>query len=99
MDEYQDSKSAEVRAETKCQGVAFIKAELKLGFTFASLARAESSLGDLAGAQQAVNNAMKAHGEVLKFLPKVHVRKEQRREMKGKLKELKQAIEGFNKSA
>jgi hypothetical protein len=99
MDGYQDSKSAELRAEAERQRIELIKLELKLGFTFASLARTESSLGELAGTQQAINNAMKAHEAVLKFLPLAQFGKEERQEIEGKLKELKQAIEGLNKSA
>jgi hypothetical protein len=99
MDEYEDSKFAEIRAEGERQLVELMKAELKSGFTFADLARTEYSIGDPDGGWQATANAMKAYNGVMKFLPQAQFGKEERQEIEGKLKELKQAIEGLNKSA
>jgi hypothetical protein len=97
MDEY-EAKFAELRDETERRRVELIEAELKSGFTFADLARTEYSMGDSDGAQQATAKAMKAHNVVVKFLPEAQLSEEERRQIEGKLKELKQAIEGLNKS-
>jgi hypothetical protein len=98
MDEY-EAKFTELHAEGERQRVELIKAELKSGFTFADLARTEYSIGDSDGAHQATANAIQAHNLVVKFLPEARLGKEERQEIEGKLKGLKQAIEGLNKSA
>jgi hypothetical protein len=98
MDEYEASKCAEIRAEGERRRVELIKAELQSGFAFADLARTEYSMGDSDSAQQAVNDAMKAHNAVEKFLPQAQLGKEERQGLEGKLIELKQVIEQLQKN-
>src|SRR3954466_12904722 len=99
MDEHEASKFAELRAEGERRRLELFRAELKSGFTFADLARTEYSMGDPDGAHQATANAIQAYNVVVKFLPKARLGKGERQEIEGKLKELKQVIEGLNKSA
>jgi hypothetical protein len=97
MGEPDPSNYAELRDEAERQRLKLIKAELESALTFAGLARTEYSLGEFAGAEQAITNARRAYRVVLKYLPKAQPTEQEKQTIEDKLKELKLALDQLPK--
>ena len=93
MDDPNHSKYSELRAEAERQRVQLIKGELESALSFARLAQTEYSLGEFAGAEQAIITARRAYRVVLKYLPKAQPTEQEKQTIEDKLKELKLALD------
>jgi hypothetical protein len=93
--------SAELKAEFDSNRVNFLKTEVALGFTFATVAARNYETGSQKAAERSMANSEKAYETASRFLsdPKhsKHLTEEEVRELTAELERLREKLDGLGR--